>query len=203
MAYPATYRYTREHEWIEVGATARWASPITRKTPWETLSSSTCQRWGQRREGQGLWQRGVGQGRIGSLLAGDRHRDRGQRGAGNGSGKDQHRRPRGVDAQSEDRGSLQVEQLLMPRTTKSTSRKKPTETETHSVTVNAHERGPPMRYLPKSPGERIEMLQQIGAGSIDDLFSTIPQEYRLERDLDVPRQMAESEIVEYFRHAVG
>src|SRR6201987_5827034 len=58
-----------------------------------------------------------------------------------------------------------------------------------------------MRYLPKSPGERIEMLQQIGAGSIDDLFSNIPQEYRLERDLNVPRQMAESEIVDYFRQA--
>jgi glycine dehydrogenase subunit 1 len=58
-----------------------------------------------------------------------------------------------------------------------------------------------MRYLPKSPGERIEMLKQIGAGAIDDLFSTIPQEYRLERDLDVPRQMGESEIVEYFRNA--
>ncbi|HET6215407.1 MAG TPA: aminomethyl-transferring glycine dehydrogenase subunit GcvPA [Acidobacteriaceae bacterium] len=58
-----------------------------------------------------------------------------------------------------------------------------------------------MRYLPKSPGERIDMLQQIGAGSIDDLFSTIPQEYRLERDLDVPRQMSESEIVDYFREA--
>src|ERR1700734_1271801 len=58
-----------------------------------------------------------------------------------------------------------------------------------------------MRYLLKSPGERIEMLKQIGAASIDDLFSTIPQEYRLERDLDVPRQMAESEIVEYFRNA--
>jgi glycine dehydrogenase subunit 1 len=58
-----------------------------------------------------------------------------------------------------------------------------------------------MRYLPKSPGERIEMLQQIGAGSIDDLFATIPLEYRLERDLAVPRQMAESEIVDYFRQA--
>src|SRR5271168_2498638 len=58
-----------------------------------------------------------------------------------------------------------------------------------------------MRYLPKSPGERLEMLKQIGAGSIDDLFSTIPQEYRLQRDLDVPRQMGESEIVEYFRNA--
>src|SRR5271168_3501147 len=60
-----------------------------------------------------------------------------------------------------------------------------------------------MRYLPKSPGERIEMLQQIGAGSIDDLFSTIPQEYRLERDLDVPRQMAESEIIDYFKRAAA
>src|ERR1700748_3641676 len=58
-----------------------------------------------------------------------------------------------------------------------------------------------MRYLPKSPAERTAMLQQIGAGSIDDLFSTIPQEYRLERDLNVPRQMAESEIVDYFRNA--
>src|SRR5271156_94042 len=58
-----------------------------------------------------------------------------------------------------------------------------------------------MRYLPKSPGERLEMLKQIDASSIDDLFSTIPQEYRLERDLDVPRQMAESEIVDYFRKA--
>jgi glycine dehydrogenase subunit 1 len=60
-----------------------------------------------------------------------------------------------------------------------------------------------MRYLPKSPGERIAMLQEIGAASIDDLFSTIPQEYRLERDLVVPRQMAESEIVEYFRQAAA
>jgi glycine dehydrogenase subunit 1 len=60
-----------------------------------------------------------------------------------------------------------------------------------------------MRYLPKSPGERVEMLQQIGASSIDDLFSTIPQEYRLERDLNVPRQMAESEIVDYFRQAAA
>jgi len=58
-----------------------------------------------------------------------------------------------------------------------------------------------MRYLPKSPGERIEMLRQIGAGSIDDLFATIPQEYRLERDLNVPRQMGESEIVDHFRAA--
>ena len=56
-----------------------------------------------------------------------------------------------------------------------------------------------MRYLPKSPADRREMLREIGAQSIDDLFSHIPAEYRLDRELKVPRQMAESEIVDYFR----
>ena len=60
-----------------------------------------------------------------------------------------------------------------------------------------------MRYLPKSPAEREKMLAEIGAGSIDDLFADIPAEYRLDRDLDVPRQQAESEIVNYFRAAAS
>src|ERR1700758_2544559 len=58
-----------------------------------------------------------------------------------------------------------------------------------------------MRYLPKSPAEREQMLAAIGAKSIDDLFAIIPAEYRLTRNLDVPRQMGESEIVGYFRAA--
>jgi glycine dehydrogenase subunit 1 len=56
-----------------------------------------------------------------------------------------------------------------------------------------------MRYLPKSPSDREAMLKAIGARSIDDLFAPIPAEYRLRRDLKIPRQMAESEIVEWFR----
>jgi len=56
-----------------------------------------------------------------------------------------------------------------------------------------------MRYLPKSPADREAMLKVIGARSIDDLFAPIPAEYRLNRDLKVPRQMAESEIVDWFR----
>ena len=43
------------------------------------------------------------------------------------------------------------------------------------------------------------MLKSMGARSIDELFKSIPTEYRLNRDLKVPRQMAESEIVEWFR----
>jgi glycine dehydrogenase subunit 1 len=45
------------------------------------------------------------------------------------------------------------------------------------------------------------MLREIGASSIDDLFTAIPEEYRLTRDLKVPRQMGESEIIDYFKAA--
>jgi glycine dehydrogenase subunit 1 len=56
-----------------------------------------------------------------------------------------------------------------------------------------------MRYLPKSPADREAMLKSMGLKSVDELFSPIPAEYRLNRDLKIPRQMAESEIVDYFR----
>src|SRR6266404_1825568 len=47
------------------------------------------------------------------------------------------------------------------------------------------------------------MLREIGARSIDDLFAPIPAEYRLQRELNVPRAQAESEIIEYFRARAG
>ncbi|MDR3746715.1 MAG: aminomethyl-transferring glycine dehydrogenase subunit GcvPA [Acidobacteriota bacterium] len=56
-----------------------------------------------------------------------------------------------------------------------------------------------MRYLPKSDSERQVMLCEIGAKSTDDLFATIPAEYRLKGDLNIPRAYAESEIVQFFR----
>jgi glycine dehydrogenase subunit 1 len=60
-----------------------------------------------------------------------------------------------------------------------------------------------MRYLPKSPTDRKEMLAEIGVKSIDDLFATIPAEYQLHRDLAIPRQHSESEIVDRFRAFAG
>jgi glycine dehydrogenase subunit 1 len=60
-----------------------------------------------------------------------------------------------------------------------------------------------MRYLPKSPADRAQMLREIGCKSIDDLFAPIPAEYRLNRDLKVPRQMAESEIIDYFQECAS
>ena len=61
-----------------------------------------------------------------------------------------------------------------------------------------------MRYLPKSPQDRTEMLAAIAETSpdvagIEDLFATIPEEYRLTRDLGIPRQHSESEILDRFR----
>ena len=56
-----------------------------------------------------------------------------------------------------------------------------------------------MRYLPKSPADRVAMLKEIGAESIDDLFSTVPEQFRLTRDLDIPRQHGEQEVVEAFK----
>jgi glycine dehydrogenase subunit 1 len=58
-----------------------------------------------------------------------------------------------------------------------------------------------MRYLPKSPAAREAMLAAIGAAAIDGLFSVIPAEFRITRDLDIPRQHGESEIIEHFRAA--
>jgi glycine dehydrogenase subunit 1 len=56
-----------------------------------------------------------------------------------------------------------------------------------------------MRYLPKSSAERAQMLDAIGIRSIDELFAPIPAQFRLARDLCLPAQMAESEIVDWFR----
>ncbi len=56
-----------------------------------------------------------------------------------------------------------------------------------------------MRYLPKSPADRTEMLEAIGVASIEDLFETIPAEYRLTEDLKIPRQHSESEVLDRFR----
>ena len=56
-----------------------------------------------------------------------------------------------------------------------------------------------MRYLPKSPVERQEMLGAIGAKSIDELFSSIPEEYRLREALKIPGPYSEAEVIQYFK----
>jgi glycine dehydrogenase subunit 1 len=56
-----------------------------------------------------------------------------------------------------------------------------------------------MRYLPKSPTERQEMLAAIGVKSIEDLFSTIPENFRLKNALNLPGPLSEAEVIDYFK----
>lgn len=56
-----------------------------------------------------------------------------------------------------------------------------------------------MRYLPKSDSERREMLDAIGAESLEGLFRHLPDAVRLHRPLDLPPGISEYEIVQYFR----
>src|SRR5580704_6763066 len=47
------------------------------------------------------------------------------------------------------------------------------------------------------------MLQALGATTLDDLFSHLPPEVRLNRPLDIPSGKSEYEIVDYFRARGG
>ncbi len=41
-------------------------------------------------------------------------------------------------------------------------------------------------YIPSTHEEEQEMLKSIGLNSLDELFSDIPEEFRLKRDLNLP-----------------
>jgi len=58
-----------------------------------------------------------------------------------------------------------------------------------------------MRYLPNSDADRAAMLQEIGCGSVDELFAQIPDELRLQDKLNLPGPLSEPEILEFFRQA--
>jgi len=55
-----------------------------------------------------------------------------------------------------------------------------------------------MRYLPKSPSERQEMLAATGARSIEELFQSVPEQFRLKEPLPLPGPLSEMEIIRYF-----
>ncbi|MBX3283483.1 MAG: aminomethyl-transferring glycine dehydrogenase subunit GcvPA [Acidobacteria bacterium] len=55
-----------------------------------------------------------------------------------------------------------------------------------------------MRYIPNSPQERGEMLAEIGLGTAEELFRSIPEDIRLKRELNVSEPLAESEIIAAF-----
>ncbi|HXF42698.1 MAG TPA: aminomethyl-transferring glycine dehydrogenase subunit GcvPA [Pyrinomonadaceae bacterium] len=52
-----------------------------------------------------------------------------------------------------------------------------------------------MRYIPNSQPERQQMLESIGLRSEEDLFRSIPDELKLNRSLNVPGPLAETEVI--------
>ncbi|MCI4445485.1 MAG: aminomethyl-transferring glycine dehydrogenase subunit GcvPA [Candidatus Aminicenantes bacterium] len=60
-----------------------------------------------------------------------------------------------------------------------------------------------MSYIPISEADKKEMLARIGLESINQLFSTIPENIKLKGYLNLPGPLAEPEILEYFEKRIG
>ncbi len=55
-----------------------------------------------------------------------------------------------------------------------------------------------MRYLPLTPDDRRAMLDTVGAASIDELFSDVPEAARLDGPVDLPPRATELEVERAF-----
>ncbi|HET8575986.1 MAG TPA: aminomethyl-transferring glycine dehydrogenase subunit GcvPA [Methylomirabilota bacterium] len=60
-----------------------------------------------------------------------------------------------------------------------------------------------MRYISNTPAQQKEMLGVIGASSIEDLLIRIPAKARLSRPLNLPRALAEADLVRQLRRMSG
>ena len=53
------------------------------------------------------------------------------------------------------------------------------------------------KYIPNTTEQRQEMLEDIGAASVESLFSDLPEAIRLRRDLEVPNAHSELELLRH------
>ncbi len=53
------------------------------------------------------------------------------------------------------------------------------------------------KYLPHTHQEIEEMLEKIGASSIDDLFDKIPKSLKIKKDYDIPEAMGDDELTNH------
>ena len=60
--------------------------------------------------------------------------------------------------------------------------------------------GHSVRYIPHTDEDIQRMLETIGIKKIEDLFETIPEEYRLSKPLDLPEALGEPDLI---RHLQG
>lgn len=56
-----------------------------------------------------------------------------------------------------------------------------------------------MKYIPNTAADREKMLADIGVSAVADLFADIPEQVRLQRELDLPPALSEPELVRHMR----
>lgn len=59
------------------------------------------------------------------------------------------------------------------------------------------------QYLPNTPEQRRQMLEAIGVGSVEELFSYIPEKLHLNRPLNLPHPLAEAPLVAHMEALAG
>ncbi|HEY8499645.1 MAG TPA: aminomethyl-transferring glycine dehydrogenase subunit GcvPA [Clostridia bacterium] len=55
------------------------------------------------------------------------------------------------------------------------------------------------KYIPNTDGQKQEMLSEIGAAGIDDLFCDIPEKIRLKRTLNLPTSLSDIELAKHMQ----
>ena len=58
-------------------------------------------------------------------------------------------------------------------------------------------------WIPMTKATEKEMLESIGKKSLDELFANIPEKFRLQRDLDLPRSHSEIEVTRRIQELAG
>ncbi len=58
-------------------------------------------------------------------------------------------------------------------------------------------------WIPMTKATEKEMLESIGKKSLDELFSNIPEKFRLQRDLEIPRSHSEIEVTRRIQELSG
>jgi len=54
-------------------------------------------------------------------------------------------------------------------------------------------------YIPNTKEDQKEMLKELGAKSIEELFDSIPQSLWLKAEMDIPSSLSEMELVKELR----
>ncbi|HBT47048.1 MAG TPA: aminomethyl-transferring glycine dehydrogenase subunit GcvPA [Peptococcaceae bacterium] len=60
-----------------------------------------------------------------------------------------------------------------------------------------------MGYIPTTPAEREEMLKACGVTRLEELFTDIPEEVKLKRELDLPGPLAEADLLRHLKELAG